>query len=229
MATETKEPKGYADEIPIYCEYTEIVPTESLRPNPKNPNKHPLGQITLLAKLIRSHGWRSPITVSTRSGLIVRGEGRYLAAVQDGLKEIPVDYQTYDSEEMELADLLADNEVARRSQTDSDALVELLGMIDEAGLDLQLTGFSEAELSILLNPEGAGDPSDLLDGGAETAEDLSEEEISALTGDKVSWVLLLSFSAKDDAEAFLEEHGLPGKFKRNARTLHVSMCEGGPD
>ncbi|HNR57103.1 MAG TPA: hypothetical protein PKJ51_01480, partial [Methanothrix sp.] len=74
-----------------------------------------------------------------------------------------------------------------------------------------------------------GDPSDLLDGGAETAEDLSEEEISALTGDKVSWVLLLSFSAKDDAEAFLEEHGLPGKFKRNARTLHVSMCEGGPD
>lgn len=216
--------------MPIYCEYTEIVPISDLKPNPKNPNKHPLGQITLLGKLIKSHGWRAPITVSSRSGLIVRGEGRYLAAAQIGLQHVPVDYQIYETEEMEMADLLADNEVARRSQTDSDALVDLLTSIDQAGLDLELTGFSEAELSILLNSAGTDEPADLL--GTEEGdgpEDLSEEEKAALTGDKVSWVLLLSFNTKDDAEAFLEKLDLPGKFKHNARTLHVSMCEGGPD
>ena len=77
--TDTK-PRAYADGIPVYCAYDEIVPIGQLRPNPKNPNKHPQEQIEKLGKIIRGSGWRNQITVSTRSGLIVKGHGRLLSA-----------------------------------------------------------------------------------------------------------------------------------------------------
>jgi hypothetical protein len=51
-------------------------PVESVVGNPRNPNVHPERQIELLAKIISAQGWRAPITVSTRSGFVVRGHGR---------------------------------------------------------------------------------------------------------------------------------------------------------
>ena len=71
------KPRGsYMIKIPIYCSYTELVDPTTLVQNPRNPNKHPQKQIELLAKIIKSQGWRAPITVSNRSGFIVRGHGR---------------------------------------------------------------------------------------------------------------------------------------------------------
>ncbi len=60
-----------ADGIPVHCAHTRIVPTNSLRPNPSNPNKHSKDQVVLFAKIIEKLGWRSPIVISLRSGLIV--------------------------------------------------------------------------------------------------------------------------------------------------------------
>jgi ParB-like chromosome segregation protein Spo0J len=60
----------------VHCVYDKMVPIAKLKPNPANPNKHPASQVELLAKIISAHGWRAPITVSNRSGLIVRGHGR---------------------------------------------------------------------------------------------------------------------------------------------------------
>ncbi|MFR2694368.1 MAG: hypothetical protein ACLTBV_30990 [Enterocloster bolteae] len=45
-----------------------------------------------LAAIIKATGWRQPITVSTRSGLIVKGHGRLAAAKYGKFKEAPVDY-----------------------------------------------------------------------------------------------------------------------------------------
>ena len=86
--------------------------------NLKNPNQHPDEQIELLAKIIERQGWRAPVTVSTRSGLVVRGHGRLMAAKLIGLGSVPVDYQHYDSEEEELADLVADNRLSELAQVD---------------------------------------------------------------------------------------------------------------
>jgi ParB-like chromosome segregation protein Spo0J len=66
--------------IPIYCAYDENADITTLVPNPRNPNMHPQKQIELLAKIIKNQGWRAPITVSNRSGFVVRGHGRLLAA-----------------------------------------------------------------------------------------------------------------------------------------------------
>jgi len=88
-------PDGFA----VYCAHDVIMLAGNLQPNPRNPNKHPSAQIELLAKIITAQGWRAPVTVSRRSGLIVRGHARRLAAAQAGCAYAPVDYQDYDSDE----------------------------------------------------------------------------------------------------------------------------------
>lgn len=101
----TATPKAYAGSVPVFCAHDAIVPLKDLRPNPKNPNQHPPEQIKLLASIIRATGWRAPITVSKRSGLVTKGHGRLMAAQLDDLTDAPVDYQDYASEAEELADL----------------------------------------------------------------------------------------------------------------------------
>ena len=84
----TATPKAYAGSVPVFCAHDAIVPLKDLRPNPKNPNQHPPEQIKLLASIIRATGWRAPITVSKRSGLVTKGHGRLMAAQLDELTEI---------------------------------------------------------------------------------------------------------------------------------------------
>lgn len=119
------EPKAYADGVPVFCAHDAIVPLKDLRPNPKNPNQHPPEQIKLLASIIRATGWRAPITVSKRSGLVTKGHGRLMAAQLDDLTDAPVDYQDYASEAEELADLTADNRIAELATTDNKMLAEV--------------------------------------------------------------------------------------------------------
>lgn len=89
-----KQCRGYAGDIPVYCSHDKIVEVSELKPNPKNPNRHPGDQIELLAKVIEAQGWRQPVKVSTRSGYIVSGHGRYEAALFLGCP-VPIDLQDY--------------------------------------------------------------------------------------------------------------------------------------
>lgn len=86
-----KTPDGCA----VYCSFDKIVPISELKPNPDNPNTHGDSQIKLLGDIIESTGWRAPITVSKRSGLIVKGHGRRMAAIHKGLQYAPVEFQDY--------------------------------------------------------------------------------------------------------------------------------------
>jgi ParB-like chromosome segregation protein Spo0J len=137
------------DGISIHCAYTELADITTLVPNPRNPNQHPQKQIELLAKIIKNQGWRAPITVSTRSGFIVRGHGRLLAAQLLGAEQVPVDRQDYATEAEEWADLIADNRIAELSSADPTLLTELLEELGDSDLDMELTGFDEADLDQL--------------------------------------------------------------------------------
>ncbi len=99
----------------VYCAYTEIAPTDKIKPNIRNMNVHPPKQIKLLAHIIQAAGWRAPITVSKRSGLVVRGHARLEAAKLLGCTVCPVDYQEYGGEEAEIADMIADNKIQELS------------------------------------------------------------------------------------------------------------------
>lgn len=101
----------------------------------------------MLAKIIRAQGWRAPVTVSTLSGLVVRGHGRLMAAIHAGLSHVPVDYQHYDSEEAETADLIADNRIAELAEIDNKMLAELFGGFDAEAIDVSLTGYTADDVA----------------------------------------------------------------------------------
>lgn len=136
--------------IPIHCAYTELADVITLTPNPRNPNQHPQKQIELLAKIIKNQGWRAPITVSNRSGFVVRGHGRLLAAQFLGVTQVPVDRQNYENDAAEWADMVADNRIAELSQIDEALLASLLSEINSADFDVNLAGFSDKQIDNLL-------------------------------------------------------------------------------
>lgn len=147
----TAEPKAVASGVPVFCAHDAIVDVAKLVPNPKNPNTHPDNQVQLLGRIIRQTGWRAPITVSTRSGFIVKGHGRLSAALLEGLKEVPVDYQSYDSEAQEYADLVADNRIAELAEIDRVMLADIFADIDTGEIPMDLTGFTEEEAQELMH------------------------------------------------------------------------------
>lgn len=144
------EPKAYADGVPVFCAHDKVVDIETLVPNPKNPNQHPDAQIQLLGCIIRQTGWRQPITISKRSGFIVKGHGRLLAARLEGMKEAPVDYQNYTNEAEEYADLVADNRIAELAETDNKLLADIFADIDTGEIPMELTGYTEDEVESLV-------------------------------------------------------------------------------
>lgn len=102
----------------IHCNYDELVDPATLKSHPKNRNQHPDNQIGRLAKILEYQGWRYPIKVSKRSGFVTSGHGRILAALKNGYETVPVNYQDYESDEMEYADVQADNAIASWSELD---------------------------------------------------------------------------------------------------------------
>lgn len=146
-----KEPKGYAGNIPVYCAFDKVVNIAEIKPNPKNPNTHPQEQIELLAKVIEKQGWRAPITVSTLSGLVVRGHGRLMAAQFLGLDSVPIDYQHYNTHDEEIADLIADNRIAELAEIDNTQLAELLADVDFSSIDIEMTGYTDDIVSSLVD------------------------------------------------------------------------------
>lgn len=119
--TETKkktEKKTEVTAIKIHCKFDKMIGIDHLRDHPKNPNKHGSDQIERLSRLYKSHGVRHPIIVSNRSGFVVVGHGRKLAAIRSGMKEFPVVYQDFINEEQEYAFMTADNGIAEWASLD---------------------------------------------------------------------------------------------------------------
>jgi DNA modification methylase len=156
------EPRGTTgDGVPVFCAYDEIVALGDIRPNPGNPNDHNKKQIRLLGDIIQATGWRAPITVSKRSGLITKGHGRRMAAAAMGWKSAPVEYQDYASEEEEHADLIADNRIAELADLDMGKLMDMVQEMDTGIVPVELTGFTEEDLQkIIASMEGADDSVD---------------------------------------------------------------------
>lgn len=149
------------DGIPVFCSHDQLVGVEKLIPNPKNPNTHGKDQVELLARIIGATGWRQPITVSKRSGFIVKGHGRLQAAISAGWKQVPVDYQEYANDAEEWADLIADNRLAELSTLDNGRLIDLVNEMDSGEAPLELTGYTEQDIAeIIAALEGADDTLD---------------------------------------------------------------------
>jgi hypothetical protein len=137
------------EEIKIHCAHKELVDINSLQPHPNNANRHPEDQIEVFKKIILFNGVRRPITVSTRSGYITKGHGELETLKSLGMEKVPVDYQDYDSELQEIADMNADNALSRMSYLDTTKMQELVVKLDELNFDLELAGIPQNKAEIL--------------------------------------------------------------------------------
>jgi 16S rRNA G966 N2-methylase RsmD len=105
----------------------QIVSIKDVKLNPKNRNKHPKEQIERLSEIIKYQGFRNPLIISSRTGLVVAGHGRYEAAKKLKLKEVPVMVQDFDSEEQEYAAQVSDNAIAAWAELDLSGINTDLG------------------------------------------------------------------------------------------------------
>lgn len=128
-----------------------MVPVGDLKPRPNNRNSHPEDQIDRLVKIIKTTGFRRPITVSVRSGWVVCGHGRLMAAKKAGLSEVPVIYQDYPSDELEYADHVADNALQGWSELDLSGINADIGDLGP-DLDIEMLGIKSFSLSPEFNP-----------------------------------------------------------------------------
>lgn len=129
----------------VHCPYDALVSIKELKPNPLNRNSHPKDQIERLAKILEYQGWRYPIKVSKRSGLITSGHGRLEAAKLLKWKEVPVSFQDYESEEQEYADTISDNSIASWSELDLSGINSDLTDLGP-DFDIDLLGIKEFSL-----------------------------------------------------------------------------------
>lgn len=195
MSKTAPKAKALADGVEVWCEFGKLVPVEELKPNPRNPNTHPGRQVELLAKNIRHFGWRHPITVSKRSGLIVSGHGRLMAAQHLGLKIVPVDYQDFAGEDDELAVLVADNRLAELASVDLNELERIAEGWRKENFDTLLAGFEPAELDSLLRPTEAAPEA----GGGDDVGDLEKGDVTIAVGMYRFRVTQAEFGAWADA------------------------------
>jgi DNA modification methylase len=139
----------------------------------RNCRTHSKKQIRQIANSIRRFGWTYPI-LTDENYIILAGHGRYDAALQLGLCEVPVIVLSglKDAEKRALA--LADNQIATKAGWNRELLAEELGdlatLLPECDLSLEITGFETAEIDSLLgdlvDPER--DPGDEVPSPAKT-------------------------------------------------------------
>lgn len=127
-----------------------LVPVSEIKPNPKNRNSHPMDQIQRLAEIIKTEGFRVPLIVSNRSGLLVSGHGRYESAKLLGLEKVPVVFQDFESEEQEFRVGVSDNAIASWAQLDLSGIH--LDLPEMAPFDLDLLGIKNFQFEPLSAP-----------------------------------------------------------------------------
>ena len=160
-------------------------PLDRLRPYEKNARTHSAEQIAQIAASIQEFGFTNPILVDGADGILA-GHGRLAAAKDMGLAEVPVIVLDHLSAAQRRAYILADNKLALNAGWDIDLLAGEIGDLREMGFDLDLLGFSAAEI------EGLG-----ADGWASDIEAVEKHEEN-LDGIQAKIVVKLDGTYKDE-------------------------------
>lgn len=121
------------------------VKTIDLIPYARNSRTHSDEQINQIAASIREFGFLNPIIIDGENGIIA-GHGRVMAANKLNIKELPCVDASHLSETQRRAYVIADNKLALNSDWDIEMLRVEFDELQEAGFDLELTGFSMDEI-----------------------------------------------------------------------------------
>ena len=128
-------------------------PIESLTPYGRNARTHSAEQVAQIAASIKEFGFNNPVLVDGHRGVIA-GHGRILAARKLDMAQLPVIELAHLTETQKRAFILTENKLTERAGWDNELLSLELADLQEAGFDLELTGFDDGEIQSLL---GTGD------------------------------------------------------------------------
>lgn len=148
----------------------------SLRPYARNARTHSKKQIKQIARSIERFGFTNPVLISD-DGEIIAGHGRVEAARQLGWKKVPTIALSHLSADERRAYVLADNKLALNAGWDKEILAIELQALSELEFDVELTGFSLAEIDLVIDEAGEADPD---------KEDAPEDAVVLATGQPVS-------------------------------------------
>jgi len=162
----------------------ELWPVDKLVPYARNARAHSDSQIAQIAASIAEFGFNNPILVDTDAGIIA-GHGRLLAARKLKLEHVPVVVLDHLSETQKRAYILADNKLAELAGWDEEVLRGELEELRDADLDLEVLGFSDDELRVLLGEADAGDAGP----GDEAEEEIPEAPVEPVTRSGDIWLI----------------------------------------
>jgi DNA modification methylase len=156
----------------------------SLKPYARNARHHSKKQIKQIAASIGRFGFNNPVLISD-DHQIIAGHGRVEAAKLLGLATVPTVKLSHLGEAERRAYILADNKMALNAGWDQEILaIELQGLID-LEFDVELTGFTLAEVDFTLDAARDGDPK----GAAGPEDDVPEMAAKAVTTMGDLWTL----------------------------------------
>lgn len=147
-----------------------------LNPSPRNARTHSKKQLKQIAQSIERFGFTNPVLVD-ESNCILAGHGRVGAAKMLGMKEVPTLCLGDLSDGERKAYMLADNKIALNAGWDLELLALELQELVDLDFEVELTGFSLAEIDCTLDAAKDAD-ADGLDAPEDKLPDLSERPIS---------------------------------------------------
>jgi DNA modification methylase len=150
-----------------------------LKPYEGNARLHDEKQIVAIMASIKEFGFTVAI-IANEEGMVLAGHGRLEAAKRLGLATVPVRVVTGLTAKQQKAYVLADNKIAQMSKWDKPKLQAEIEMLMAEDFNIEVTGFSTAEIDLMIDSLPApeeNDPGDL------QPEDLAEETPVSKPGD----------------------------------------------
>jgi len=150
------------------------IPIEEIIPYERNPRKNDHA-VEIVARSIKEFGFNVPILLDA-DNIIISGHTRLKAAKKLGLKEVPVIYKTDLEPHQVGAFRLMDNKSGEMANWDRELLGEELSALQDADIDMNITGFSDEEIAKLID-EISFEKDDLATEPLEEGYDGSESQI----------------------------------------------------
>lgn len=132
----------------------EIVDIQQIRPYTNNAKEHSEKQIAQIAESIRQFGFNNPVLID-EVGEIIAGHGRYLAAKQLNMENIPTITLSHLNDEQKRLYRIADNKLTELGKWDISLLQMEFKELENLNLDLEITGFETEEIdNFIINKSG---------------------------------------------------------------------------
>lgn len=132
-------------------------PVDELKPCPRNARTHSRKQLRQIANSIERFGFTNPVLIDDE-GQIIAGHGRVEAARLLGLKHVPTLTLSHLSPAERRAYMIADNKLALNAGWDPELLAQELQELIDIDFDVDLTGFSLAEIDVILDDAREANP-----------------------------------------------------------------------